>query len=87
MLAARLNQEQELACDDAVLSAGIPADSYANVLLDVARECSSSLLLGCAMAGSAALRERLAHLFEWRQKCDPRDAENRHRDSAAAGFC
>jgi len=65
-LAARLNREQELACDDAVLAAGVPADTYATVLLEVARECSSSLTLGCAMTGGAALRERFAHLFEWR---------------------
>jgi TonB family protein len=68
MLVARLNHEQELACDDAVLSAGIPADAYAKVLLDVARECSSSLLLGCAMTTSSALHQRFAHLLEWRQK-------------------
>jgi TonB family protein len=69
MIAARLNHEQELACDDAVLAAGVPADTYAIVLLDVARECSSSLVLGCAMGSNngAALRERFAHLFEWRQ--------------------
>ncbi|MGA2880686.1 MAG: M56 family metallopeptidase [Bryobacteraceae bacterium] len=68
MIATRLNHEQELACDDAVLSAGVPADAYAQVLLDVARECSSSLVLGCAMGSNtaAALRERFAHLFEWR---------------------
>ena len=66
IIAARLNHEQELACDDAVLAAGVPADTYANVLLDVARECSTSLVLGCAMGNNsaAALRERLAHLFE-----------------------
>ncbi|HTB16479.1 MAG TPA: M56 family metallopeptidase [Bryobacteraceae bacterium] len=70
MVAARLNHEQELACDEAVLAAGIPADAYATVLLDVARECSSSLILGCAMGGNgaAALRERFTHLFEWRQE-------------------
>jgi TonB family protein len=68
IISARLNHEQELACDDAVLAAGVPADTYATALLDVARECSSSLVLGCAMGGSAAaLRERFAHLFEWRQ--------------------
>lgn len=70
-LATRLNHEQELACDDAVLAAGVPADAYANVLLDVARECSSSLVLGCAMGadnGGAALRDRFTHLFEWRRE-------------------
>jgi TonB family protein len=81
VLAARLNREQELACDDAVLSAGIPADTYANVLLDLARECSSSLVLGCAMGvdGAAALRERLTRLFEWR-----RDAAHSTRRTAIA---
>ena len=56
MVAARLNREQELACDDAVLAAGIPADAYATLLLDVARECSSSLVLGCAMAATEFVR-------------------------------
>jgi TonB family protein len=69
ILAARLNHEQELACDDAVLSAGVPAKAYATILLDVARECSGSLVLGCSMGGNksaGALRERFQHLFEWR---------------------
>jgi TonB family protein len=68
LMAARLNREQELACDDVVLSAGVPADTYATVLLDVAREGSSALVFGCAMTGSAPLRERLVHLFEWRSE-------------------
>src|SRR5580658_2342269 len=68
MIAARLNSEQELACDDVVLSAGVPADTYATVLLDVARECSNSIVLGCAMAGSSPLRQRLVPLFEWRKE-------------------
>lgn len=77
IVTARLNREQELACDDAVLSAGIPADTYATVLLDVARECSSPLAFGCAMAGSAELRRRLARLFEWQpetRRTSPRTA-------------
>ncbi len=68
MIAARLNREQELACDDVVLSAGVPADFYADVLLDVARDRSHSLVLGCAMTGSSPLRQRLIHLFEWRKE-------------------
>jgi len=70
VVAARLNREQELACDDAVLAAGVPADAYATVLLDVARECSRSSLLGCAMGSrnASTLRERFTHLFEWRQQ-------------------
>jgi TonB family protein len=69
MLVARMNHEQELACDDAVLSAGVPAETYATVLLDVARHCSSPLVLGCAMGSNknaGALHERFQHLFEWR---------------------
>lgn len=66
ILSARMNREQELACDDAVLAAGVPADAYANVLLDTARECSGSLLLGCAMTAGGVLQHRLAHLFNWR---------------------
>lgn len=66
MSAARLYNEQELACDDAVLSAGVAPEDYARALLDTARECSSSLLLGCAMSGSSVLRARLEHLFVWR---------------------
>jgi TonB family protein len=70
MVAARLDREQELASDDAVLAAGVPADAYAAVLLDVARECSSSLVLGCAIGSrnASALRERFTHLFEWRRE-------------------
>ena len=79
MVVARLNHEQELACDEVVLSAGVSADFYANVLLDVARECSSSLVLGCAMTGSSPLRQRLVHLFEWRK-----DAIHARRRTAVA---
>lgn len=63
MTAATLNQEQELACDDAVLAAGVTPQDYAGVLLDTARECSASLLLGCAMTGSSTLRTRMERLF------------------------
>jgi len=68
MLVARLNHEQELASDDAVLSAGVAAKTYAAMLLEVARDCSSPLVLGCSMGGhsAAALRERFQHLFDWR---------------------
>jgi hypothetical protein len=66
MCAARLYREQELACDDAALSAGVAPEDYARALLDTARECSNSLLLGCAMSSSSVLRARLEHLFTWR---------------------
>jgi hypothetical protein len=66
MSAARLYHEQELACDEAVLSAGVAPEDYARALLDTARECSNSLLLGCAMSSSSVLRARLEHLSAWR---------------------
>jgi BlaR1 peptidase M56 len=66
MSAARLYHEQELACDEAVLSAGVAPEEYARALLDTAHECSNSLLLGCAMSSSSVLRTRLEHLFAWR---------------------
>jgi hypothetical protein len=66
MLSARADQEQESACDEAVLSAGVAPEDYARALLDTARECSNSLLLGCAMSSSSVLRARLEHLFAWR---------------------
>ncbi len=66
MMAAVLNREQELACDDAVLAAGVTPQEYASVLLASAREGSASLLLGCAMTGSSPLRTRVGRLFAWR---------------------
>ncbi len=79
IVSARLDREQELACDDAVLSAGVAADAYANVLLDVAREGSVSLVLGCAMTGSSLLRDRLAHVMS-----APREASGVTRRTAIA---
>lgn len=73
MVAARLDNEQELACDAAVLDSGISADSYANILLEMARDCSSALLFGCAMSrGAHGLQIRLANLFERRIKSSRR---------------
>jgi beta-lactamase regulating signal transducer with metallopeptidase domain len=66
MSAAGLYHEQEMACDEAVLSAGVAPEDYARALLETARECSNSLLLGCAMSSSSVLRARLEHLFAWR---------------------
>lgn len=66
MLAVRAEQERERACDEAVLSAGVAPGDYARALLDTARECSGSLLLGCAMSNSSLLHARLEHLFAWR---------------------
>jgi beta-lactamase regulating signal transducer with metallopeptidase domain len=65
-MSARADQEQERACDEAVLSTGVAPEDYARALLDTAREYSSPLLLGCAMSNSSVLRARLEHLFAWR---------------------
>jgi hypothetical protein len=84
MVVARLNREQELACDEAVLSAGIPADTYATVLLDVARECSSPLAFGCAMAGSAELRGRLGAFIRMAARNQAHQPAKRHRNTSAS---
>lgn len=68
IMTSALNREQELACDDAVLAAGVAPQDYAGILLDSARECSASLLLGCGMigskmTGSSALRARVERMF------------------------
>jgi TonB family protein len=71
VLSAHLRREQELACDDAVLGAGVPAASYADVLLDSARGLSTGLMFGCPMTasrGTQALRQRFAHLFAVRPR-------------------
>jgi TonB family protein len=71
VLSARLRREQELACDDAVLDAGVPAASYADVLLESARGFSSGLLFGCPMSasrGAESLKSRFAHLFAVRPR-------------------
>jgi len=52
VMAARLDEEQERACDEAVLSAGVAPEDYASTLLNTARECPNPLLLGCAMSTS-----------------------------------
>jgi len=65
VMTARLDEEQERACDEAVLSAGVAPEDYARTLLNTARECPNSLLLGCAMS-SSVLRARLEYLLSWR---------------------
>jgi len=64
-MTAQLDAEQECACDEAVLSAGIAPEDYAGTLLNTVRDFSTPLLLGCAMS-SGVLSARLEHLFAWR---------------------
>ena len=66
ILAGRLNHEQELACDDAVLEGGVAPSSYATLLLDAVRELPSNTLFLCPMTGRNGvriLRARLKHLL------------------------
>jgi TonB family protein len=65
---ARLHREQELACDDVVLQAGVPPAPYAALLLDSSRGSASHFLFGCPMAsGARILKVRFAHLLDSRQ--------------------
>ncbi len=66
-VAANQHREQELACDDAVLSSGIPATEYATILLEGVRSLSSGFLLACAFGGRSRLKQfrlRLAYLLD-----------------------
>jgi beta-lactamase regulating signal transducer with metallopeptidase domain len=67
LAARRLRAESELACDDAVLLGGVRASVYAQQLLDVAREHSSSRLPAAAallMARRSGLTDRLRAVLE-----------------------
>lgn len=58
----RLHVERERACDDLVLSRGVPASTYAEHLLDVATRLSSprwTQVCGLAMARTTSLEGRL----------------------------
>jgi TonB family protein len=66
-IAARLQREQELACDDLVLAAGVEPGAYASLLLNAAQELRSSALFACAFHGSSPavqLRARVANILE-----------------------
>lgn len=69
-ITARLAREQELACDDEVLRAGVRGADYAEVLIDAVRGLRSAALFGCAMTGSSAarmLRDRVEHVLDERR--------------------
>ena len=63
ILNAYLRDEQEAACDDAVLAAGFDRASYAEALLAVARTAGGASLAGCAMTSKMNLRTRIARLL------------------------
>jgi TonB family protein len=62
---ARLSrQEQESACDDAVLASGFEPASYADALVAAARQITSTNLIGCHMLTRKTLKSRIARLFD-----------------------
>lgn len=69
--ARRLRQEREHACDDAVLASGIPADEYANALVELARGLAARRQLWMnapAMAEVSSMETRIRALFD--RRCD-----------------
>jgi TonB family protein len=65
-LAARLEEQQELACDERVLATGIQRSEYARLLVDTARQVSSYAFLGCAMVPNKGnLRGRIMHILNF----------------------
>lgn len=65
-LASRLAREQELACDDLALAAGIDRRAYAALLLDAVQNVPSNHLFACAFHGEAPakhLRARFANVL------------------------
>jgi len=70
LLISRMSREQELACDEAVVASGHPADDYAAFLLDAVRNLQSREMFACSMAGSGArsLKHRFANLLDVRPR-------------------
>jgi TonB family protein len=68
-VARRLLIEQELICDEKVLAAGVSATGYAELLVDVSRNLSSSALFGCAMFSNRnQLRGRIMRILAYRKE-------------------
>jgi TonB family protein len=63
-LASLLRDNQEKACDDAVLQSGFEPAAYASALLGVARSSNSTLLPGCSMTTQTNLKTRIARLLD-----------------------
>lgn len=65
ILAFRLRDCQEIACDDAVLFSGFEPTTYAEALLAVAKTSTrSTLLQGCSMTTQTNLKSRIARLLD-----------------------
>ena len=63
-VARRMRDEQESACDDAVLASGFDPASYAEALVAAARNITSTRLIGCHMLTTNTLKSRIARLFD-----------------------
>lgn len=69
--AARLRAESELACDDQVLTAGVPATEYAHALLEVIRSLRNSpesFQVAISMAQGPKLEARLRAILDARRR-------------------
>ncbi len=64
LLLRNLRDQQEAACDDAILAAGLEPATYAEALLGVARTSTSNLLPGCSMTTQMNLKNRLLRLLD-----------------------
>jgi TonB family protein len=64
ILFGRLRDEQEAACDDAILFSGFEPATYAEALLAVARTSTPDLLNGCAMTTQMNLKSRITRLLD-----------------------
>jgi len=63
-VARRLREEQEDACDDAVLAGGFEPATYAEALVATAQNLTSPSLIGCHMLTGQSLRNRIARLLD-----------------------
>jgi TonB family protein len=63
-LAKQLREEQEAACDDAVLSTGFEPATYAEALVATAQQLTSTSLIGCHMLTRQTLKSRIARLLD-----------------------
>jgi TonB family protein len=69
ILSSLLRREQEAACDDAVLHSGFEPATYAEALLAVARNSTSTLLpisvtTGCAMTTQLNVKDRIMRMLD-----------------------
>lgn len=64
VLSSLLRREQETACDDTVLGSGFEPAIYAEALLAVARNSTSTLIPGCAMTTQIDVKNRILRLLD-----------------------